>query len=115
MVGDCTVRALSNVMGLSWDEVYIGLVTYGYILKDMPSGNRVWQEYLNDNGYNRYTIHDQCPNCYRVIDFIRDHPKGNYILGTGKHVIAVKDGNYYDTWDSGREIVTSYWKKEKEY
>jgi len=59
MVGDCTVRALSNVMGLSWDEVYIGLVTYGYILKDMPSRNRVWQEYLNDNGYNRYAIHDQ--------------------------------------------------------
>ena len=37
----------------------------------------------------------------------------NYILGTGTHTVAVKHGNYYDTWDSGSEIPIFFWKKEK--
>jgi len=34
------------------------------------------------------------------------------ILATGTHVIAVGDGNYYDTWDSGQEVPIYYWRKE---
>lgn len=53
------------------------------------------------------------PDCYNVKDFAQDHPKGRYVVGTGTHVIAVIDGNYYDTWDSGEEIPVYYWEKEK--
>jgi len=27
---DCTIRALSKVLGRSWDEIYISLVVEGY-------------------------------------------------------------------------------------
>lgn len=79
---------------------------------DMPSSNAVWGAYLKSRGFKRYIIPNECPDCYTVKDFCKDHPKGHYILGTGTHVIAIIDGFYYDTWDSGELIPIFYWKKE---
>ena len=78
---------------------------------DMPSANRVWGEYLREIGYVRRIIPDTCPNCYTVRDFCMEHPIGRYILGTGEHVVAVVDGYYYDSWDSGNEIPIYYFER----
>lgn len=114
LVIDCTVRAISAVTGKSWDETYIGLVVKGYEMKDMPNSNRVWHEYLKDLNYSRSIIPDTCPNCYTVADFCVDHPRGIYLLATGDHVIAVIDGSYYDTWDSGNCVPIYYWTEREE-
>lgn len=111
-VGDCVIRALSKVTGDSWDDVYLDLaVMYGFNLKDMPSANYVWGAYLRNHGFQRKVIPDSCPDCYRVDDFCTDHPEGTYVLGTGSHVVAVVDGNYYDSWDSGDEVPIYYYQK----
>lgn len=112
LVIDCTVRAISTIMRKDWDTVYIGLCLKGYEMKDMPNSNSVWGAYLRSNGYYRELIPNTCPDCYRVRDFCYDHPQGSYLLATGAHVIAVIDGDYYDTWDSGDEIPIYYWRKE---
>lgn len=36
---------------------------------------------------------------------------GRYLLALDQHVVAVVDGDYYDTWDSGNEIPIYYWMK----
>lgn len=111
-VGDCTIRSLSLALNQDWDSTYLDIVVEGFVLKDMPSSNAVWASYLQENGFNRYIIPDTCPNCYTVSKFAEDHPSGVYILATGTHVVTVKDGNYYDTWDSGDEIPMYYFSKE---
>lgn len=110
-VGDCTIRAISKVTNQSWKTTYLNLVIQGYKMFDMPSANRVWGEYLRGIGYVRRIIPDTCPNCYTVRDFCMDHPIGRYILGTGEHVVAVVDGYYYDSWDSGNEIPIYYFER----
>ena len=110
---DCTVRAISRVTEQSWDRVYIDLMIEGFILKDMPSANYVWGRYLDRWGYERSVIPNTCPDCYTVAEFAEDHPKGRYILATGTHVVAVIDGNYYDTWDSGDEVPVYYWQRRE--
>ena len=110
-VGDCTIRAISRVTGMDWKETYLHLLIQGYIMYDMPSANRVWEEFLKSLGFSKYLLPDSCPNCYTVKDFCQDFPVGEYILGTGEHVIAVIDGNYYDSWDSGNEIPLYYFER----
>lgn len=75
----------------------------------MPSSNGVWMKFLENEGYKRQIIPDTCPYCYSVKDFCNDHPEGRYILGTGTHVIAVIQGDYYDTFDSGDMTPLCFW------
>lgn len=111
-VGDCTVRAISKATGESWDKTFIWLCVYGFDLKDMQDANRVWGKYLKDIGFRRIEIPDTCPDCYTVKHFCRDFSKGTYILALASHVIAVIDGDYFDTWDSGNELPIYVWRKD---
>lgn len=111
-VGDCVIRAICLATNQKWTEVYTALAAYGYMMGDMPSSNAVWGLYLKDKGFKRGAVPDSCPeDCYTVRDFCRDFPRGTFILGTGSHVICVKNGDYLDTWDSGDEIPVYYWKR----
>lgn len=111
LVGDCVIRAVSIVLDQTWLETYDGITAFGRELRDMPSSNAVWDAYLRDKGYVKNVIPDTCPECYRVADFCWDHPSGDYLLATGTHVIAVLNGDYYDTWDSGDEVPIYFYER----
>lgn len=114
-IDDCVVRAIAIATGHSWDYVQLSLCIYSFDLKGMSSTNFVWDSYLRDIGYKRYnppyadiphrfTVKDFC-NMYKYVD-------ASYILATGTHVVAVVNGDYYDTWDSGDEEVRYIYAKE---
>lgn len=111
-VEDCVIRAISIATNKPWDEVYINVALQGFIMKNMPSVNKVWGNYLSSIGFTNYLLPNTCPDCYTIRDFCRDNPIGIFILATGSHVVAVKDGDYYDTWDSGDQMPTSVWRRE---
>lgn len=111
-VGDCTVRAISKALDQDWETTYAGLSFVGFFLSDMPSANRVWNEYLKRKGFKRYVISNECPLDYTVNDFARDNPIGTYVLALDGHVVTVSDGYYWDSWDSGNEIPLYYWSRE---
>lgn len=113
-VGDCVVRAICKLTGQSWEDTYCDLATYGLMRCDMPSSNAVWGAYLKDKGYKRTAISDDCPDCYTVEDFEKEHPKGKYLLAISGHVVAVEDGNHFDTWDSCQEIPQYYWQLKED-
>lgn len=111
LVGDCVIRAISKLTNQTWDDTFKGITLKAFEMRDMPSSNEVWSSYLKSNDFQRFIIPDTCPECYSIADFANDHPKGLYMLATGTHVVAVEDGDYFDTWDSGNEIPIYYWRK----
>lgn len=113
-VGDCVVRAIATATNEKWEKTYVELAIQGFMMYDMPSSNHVWGAYLADKGFERHIIPNTCPDCYSVKEFCEDHGEGTFIVATGSHVIAVKDGDYYDTWDSGDEVPIYYWKEAKD-
>lgn len=113
-VGDCTVRAITKATGDTWDKTYIGLCAEGFAMCDMPSSNAVWGEYLKSKGFERFIVPNTCPDCYTVADFCRDNPVGTYILALSSHVVCVKNGTYFDLWDSGDEIILYFWKRKED-
>lgn len=112
-VGDCVIRAVGIVTNQDWDTTYLSICLQGFIMCDMPSSNAVWGEYLKNKGFTKHVIPDTCPDCYTVQDFCLDNPRGTFVLATGSHVVAVIDGNYLDSWDSGSEVPVYLWRKEK--
>lgn len=109
--GDCVVRMISRITGMSWLDAYLAIVEKGIELGDMPSANHVWFDYLRDLGFKRHVIPDTCPACYSFEDFALDHPKGTYVVGTGTHVATIIDGTLYDSWNSLREVPVFYFSR----
>ena len=110
-VGDCAVRAISKALDTDWETAYMLIASAGYVINEMPSSNSVWGAVLRRRGFNRYIIPNSCPDCYTIGQFADDNPKGVYVVGTGTHVTAVKDGKVYDSWDSRGEIPVYYWAR----
>ena len=112
-IEDCVIRAIAKVTGQTWDEAFIGITMASFDVKDMPSSGRAWKAYISDIGFYRTPIPNTCPICYTIKNFCDDHMLGRYLLVTDKHLVAVVDGDYYDTWDSGDEIPVEYWQRRE--
>lgn len=108
---DCTIRAIAKATDQSWTDVYVGMFLKGYEMKDMLASNAVWSAYLLERGFTRHALPNHYHDTYTVRDFANDHPNGTYVLGTGSHAVAVVDGDYYDSWDSGDEIPIYYFRR----
>ena len=110
-MGDCTVRAISMATNNGWAETYLDLCLFGLLMADMPSANAITAAYLKKKGFQRKNIPENCPDYYSVKDFCKDHKDGIFVLGTGTHMVAVINGDYYDAWDSGDELPVYYFEK----
>jgi len=114
-VGDCAVRAISKALDMGWEAAFIALTINALQMGDMPSSDAVSGSLLRQHGFSRKAVPDTCPACYTVREFCEDHPEGKYVLYCGGHVVAADSGNYFDSWDSGSEVVQFVWyRKENE-
>lgn len=113
-VGDCSVRAVARALNTTWEDAYSGIAVQGFMMNDMPSNNGVWGAYLRNHGFVRKIIPNECPDCYTVNDFCAEHPHGVYVLAVHNHVVTIVDGDHFDTWPSGNEIVLYYFERMAE-
>lgn len=109
-VPDCVIRAISIALNKNWYDVYDDVCHVGRNECNMPSSDSVWGRYLYQCGFEPFLLPESCPRCTTVSAFSRLFPEGTYIIGTGHHAVAVIDGNYYDSWDSGNEVPSFFWK-----
>lgn len=108
-VGDCAVRAVSAALDVDWETAFALISNNAYQMGDMPSSNAVFGSVLRQHGFKRHIIPNTCPDCYSIGQFAVDHPNGIYVVGTGNHVVTVKNGWILDTWNSSNEIPVYYW------
>lgn len=111
--GDCTVRALSKALALSWLEAFELTIPYCKAYQctnifDMPRAKV--NEVMEALGFE-YTGVSNAKGSKRptVASFARSHKVGRYIVNTAGHEVAVVDGIYYDTWDSGFKSLYGYY------
>ena len=111
-VEDCSVRAVSKALGISWEQAFALLAKNAYQMGDMIHANSVIGSVLRQHGFYRKAIPNTCPDCYTIEDFLEDHPIGVYVLFCDRHVVTAKDGVLYDSFDSSREVPQFVWYKE---
>ena len=112
MSGDCAVRAVSLALDVDWETAYAMIAVNGFRMGDVISSNSVWGSVLRQRGFSRHAVPNSCPDCYSVGDFADDHPQGVFVVGTGGHVVTIRDGIVLDSWDSRGEIPIFFWTKE---
>lgn len=107
---DCVIRACAVTLNKTWlqvsDEIYALSRSYYLSMSD----DRLWGRYLYQAGFVPFLVPESCPGCVTIKRFCLIYPKGTYIIGTGSHAVAIVDGDYYDSWDSGEEIPSFFWR-----
>lgn len=109
-VSDCVIRALAIALKKRWYDVYDDLYVVGRVEANVSCDNEVWGLYLRMNGFEPFLLPQSCPRCTTIREFTRYYPKGTYVIGTGSHAVAIVDGDYYDSWDSGNEVPSFFWR-----
>lgn len=109
-IGDCVIRALSKAECKSWVEVFDELIPIAREKQCMPNGKPCYVEYLSRIGY-QYTGVSNKRGTKRptVSSFALSHKQGVYIAIVANHLVAIVDGHFYDTWDSGQKCLYGYW------
>lgn len=109
-VGDCVFRALCHATGKSWLNVYDELCDLGRKLYCPPNWKDAYNRYLFLNGF-LWTPLKRVKGCsaFTVKTFAETHPKGVYVLRLAHHLVCVRDGFWYDTWNCYDSSVYGYY------
>ena len=114
VTGDCVVRAIAIATQQSWRKTYRELCRVGEIECELPNSNAIWGLYLREHNAKQFLLPEACPSCITVRAFCERFPEGTYVIGTGSHAVAIIDGDFYDSWDSGEEVPTYFWRLKGE-
>lgn len=111
-VGDCSVRAISKALGISWDEAHDLLSEMSKQMGTIMNDNDVISAVLRMHGFYKENLPCVRDRCYTIKEFARDNPIGIYVVGTGTHVVTIINGDYFDSFpSSGDERVICFWVK----
>ena len=114
-VGDCSLRAYCAAFGWTWEEAF---EKSSEIAKDeaiMMDTHKTCEKVMEGEGY---ILDEEFKKSKRkdltVNEFALTHPYGTYFLNTHGHLLCVKDGEYWDSWDSGKKKVRRIYIKKNE-
>ena len=109
---DCVVRAISIATKKPWDKVYIGLCNIGLEMNDMPNADKVYERYLEDNGWKMLKQPRKSDNTkYRAYE-IAEMSRGSgvvVIIRVANHISVIYNGYIRDTWDCGDKTIGNFW------
>lgn len=107
--GDCAVRAIAKALGVNWEQSKVLLDIYSMDNSEVETSDLVWGEILFVNGFEMIPLN--CTSGCDLVGFCKEHNRGTYVVKLPNHVVCVVDGDYYDSWDSGREVPIYCWRK----
>ena len=110
--GDCVIRALTKALNMEWLEVFDEMQPLSREMQVPFNCKPCYEPYILSKGFTYHGISNAKGTKRPTVDrFAKDHPKGTYILRVANHLVAVQDGQYFDTWDSGYKSLYGYWEK----
>ena len=111
-VRDCVKRALTLATGKDYKQVSLEL---NRLKKETGAkefnSNENWKEYVKRLGWEKLSF-PAIKGQPRMNGhtFTENYPMGTYLLRMAGHLVTVKDGVLYDTWDSRDKCVYNAWK-----
>lgn len=107
-----TTQALSRLLGCSWTIAHYMLSFAAMDMQETPNSLAVFDKIMRDSGYRKCVVTNDKGDGYTVKNFCKDHKAGRYIAMYDGGVVACIDGDYFNAFDCGNEIVLIFWMKE---
>lgn len=104
---DCVVRALSIFLDRPYYEIHAELKRFGRRNRcgtNPKTLNKAFEKY----GLIKTFVSPK-PT---LKQFIKEHPKGKFLVHKSKHVFTIKNGTVYDSWKPGSRCRIDYYVKE---
>lgn len=107
LVGDCVKRTVAKVFDKDYKEVSLELNRFKKVTGE-PTFNSTknWTKFVENLGGVKLSFPAVAGqprmNGY---SFVKEFPKGRYLLRMAKHTVACVDGVIYDTWDCRDKCV----------
>jgi len=109
---DCTIRAYCAAEKISWEEAYDIASQTGkdnaYMPNDKPNVAKIITEKF---GYEECKL-EKDERKMTVNEFAIKYNIGTYLVMVARHLVAVVDGQYFDSWDCGDKKVSKYFAKD---
>ena len=113
--GDCTIRALSKALNLTWIETYLKTVPFCIEYQTPNIFNlpqKLEAEVMAKLGFTYHGVSNKKGAKRPTVEkFAKEHPVGTFIVNVANHEVAVVDGKYYDTWDCGLRSMYGWYEK----
>lgn len=111
--GDCAMRALCLTEDIPWLDAYDLMYKYSREIQCPMNCKYGFEHIMRKLGYEYVGISNKKgskrPTVKQMSKKIKDGKKA--IAVVANHYVAMKDGNFYDTWDSGYKALYGYWIK----
>lgn len=110
--GDCVIRAICTALDKPYEEVYRELLELclknGYSIASKEN----YSKYLESFGWKKQKQPKKSNNTKYTGKEFHKVFKGTCVahLG-GNHIVCIKNGKVYDTWDSTDGCIGNYWIK----
>ena len=113
-IGDCAVRALCCAEDIEWLEAYDIMSALARQVWSPFNCKEGFEYIIKKLGYTYHSIARPKKGQKRptVESFAKEHKEGVYLPIVANHYVCIKNGDWYDTFNSGSCSVYGYWKKE---
>ena len=109
---DCTIRAYCAAEKLEWDEAYDIACKKGKETAWMPNDNKCVKDICENCFGYQYAKISKEQKGMTVKEFAIAHPEGTYLVEVPRHLVAVINGEYWDSWDCGTKKVKGWYHKD---
>lgn len=110
--GDCAVRALMVVTGWDWYQAYDALCKEGRLVMEMPNSSEAVESLLLKEGFKKMkVVVTKGSKRPTVSQLAQKYPEYKVLIGVAGHLVGCKNGDYFDTWDSGYKSAYRYYIK----
>lgn len=108
-VNDCTVRAISLATGMGWDKTYQQLSEYAQELATMPD-DVVYIDGFLERSFQKIYSKNRYGGSITVEQFVKENPKGIFLITMRGHITCCIDGCIYDTFNPKDRVVWEAYK-----
>lgn len=113
-VDDCSIRAYCKANNLTWDDAFDIAVKVAKEEKDIINSSKVCHKIITEKlGWTLNEASKKVKPKERetVQEFCLKHNYGKFILHVKGHLVAVENGCFYDSWNSGEKKVTHFYEQ----